>query len=96
MKVMKGLQIKNLDALKKLMEGRNQLDCYVALNLGLRSSKTIIDNGDGFSLINEIDDTSEWYETLDDLVKDETISEALEKGAFYVYAYELEIKSNTD
>lgn len=35
------------------------LDCFVMLNCGLRSSKSITSDGDNYYIYNEIDDTEE-------------------------------------
>ena len=85
--------IKNLTHLKKLCKGRSQLDCYVKLNGGLRSSKTLLidSNRKGLVVVNEIDDTTEEFDSFKDLVtRHLTINEALQKNSFYVFDYEVE------
>ena len=85
------MKIKDLKHLKELCKDKSQLDCFVALN-GCRSSKTLMIDSDkkGLVVYNEIDDTSEGFDSFEDMAKRHlTINEALEKGAFYVYDYEI-------
>jgi len=84
------MRIENIEQLNGMSRGKTQLDCYVLLNGGLRSSKTLMFEEDGgVNVINEIDDTSEGFDSLEEMAKGHsTIKEALEKGAFYVFDYE--------
>lgn len=73
--------IKSVAQLKKLAQKEGGLDCYIALNYGLRSSKNIsYDIGGCFYVFNEIDGTSqELSESM--LFTDSNIGEAIKKGA---------------
>lgn len=86
-----GIQI-NARGLKELLnEDRNSLDCFVMLNCGRSSKKIMREDNDEITVINEIDDSIESFGSIDDMVaRHDTIKKALDKGAFYVYAYELE------
>ncbi len=86
-----GIQINERGLKELLNEDRHSLDCFVMLNCG-RSSKKVMKEDDGeITVINEIDDSIESFDNIDDMImKHDTIRKALEKGAFYVYSYELE------
>jgi len=87
--------IKNIQHLKKLCKGKEQLDCYVMLNGCCRSSKTLLldSDGKGIVVVNEIDDTTEDFDSFEDLFKRHlTIAEALQKHSFYVFDYEIKPK----
>ena len=60
------------------------LDCFVRLNYGLRSSKSITSDGDSYYIYNEIDD-SENIVKHDKLMDSFPIGEAIKKGALYAY-----------
>ena len=87
------MKIIDLEHLKKLCEGKSQLDCFVALN-GCRSSKTLILYADkSVTVFEEIDGSAEEFDSLDDMNnKHEVIREALEKNAFHVFDYEVKAK----
>lgn len=60
------------------------LECFVALNFGLRSSKGITFTGDqDYNVFNEVDDTEEVIKH--DELMDTLLGEALSKGALFVY-----------
>ena len=60
------------------------LDCFVRLNYGLRSSKSIAFDGDSYYIYNEIDD-SENIVKHNKLMDSFPIGEAIKKGALYAY-----------
>ena len=85
------MQIKNLKHLTELCKGRSQLDCFVWLGGMLRSSKTLLMQSDGkVTVINEIDDSEDNFESLEQMTKKHaTIRRALKGKAFFVHGYEL-------
>lgn len=85
-----GYPITSLEQLESLCKGRNEIDCYVRLTFG-RSGKHLILEEDGcINVINEIDDTSESFDSLEDMIENSSlIGNAMKKNAFYVYAYEV-------
>jgi len=91
---MKDLQIRDLDHLKELLKDREQLDTYVLLGCNCRSSKTFLNQEDGYIVIvHEIDGHTSTLHSIDKIVtskKTELIAEALLKGRLYVFGYELE------
>ena len=80
---MKILSQKQLDRLIERNSDRS-LDCFVLLNYGLRSSKSITFDGDSYYIYNEIDD-SENIVKHDKLMDSFPIGEAIKKGALYIY-----------
>lgn len=72
-----------LDELIDNSEG-GELKCFVLLNYGLRSSKSITSDGDNYYIYNEIDDTEETI-SHDKLMDSFPIEEAIKKGALYAY-----------
>jgi len=81
--------MKCIKDLKKLCSKKEQVDCFVLLNFGLRSSKTILTHPDkSVTLYNDIDDTSKTYKDIDKLLEDSkrnNIMEALSNGALIEY-----------
>ena len=64
----------------------NGIDCFIALNGGLRSSKNIYWNGKKYEILNEIDGTIQKLtekQIMDS--KFTNIGEALQKQALYQY-----------
>ncbi len=85
-----GYPIISLEHLENLCKGRNEIDCYVRLNFGRSGKHLIVEEDGNVTVINEIDDTSELFDSLKDMIENSSsISEAIKKNAFYVYAYEL-------
>jgi hypothetical protein len=86
------MKVKSISHLQELCKGREQLDCYVLLNGYCRSSKTFILNDDTIVVCNEIDGTTQDFDDWEELndVKKTIIGEAIEKGRFFVYDYEVE------
>ena len=84
-------RISNIEQLDFLLEKSEQVDCFISLNGGARSSKTIWKQEDGiYTILNEIDDSE------DNLTKDELfdiqktlVGEAMKKGSLFVNEYEL-------
>lgn len=76
--------IESVEQLKQLATDR--CECFIALNGGLRSSKTIDWDPDEktFWVLNEIDD-SEQELTEDQLYTESNIGEAIDKHALYQY-----------
>ena len=81
--MMKILSQKQLDRLIEKNSDRS-LDCFVLLNYGLRSSKSITYDGDNYYIYNEIDDTEETI-PHDKLMDSSPIGEAIKKGVLYSY-----------
>ena len=81
--MMKILSQKQLDRLIEKNSDRS-LDCFVLLNYGLRSSKSITSDGDNYYIYNEIDDTEETI-PHDKLMDSSPIGEAIKKGVLYAY-----------
>lgn len=75
--------IKDLDELKVLALGRD-LECFIVLNFGVKSSKTIrfYDSG-AWNVVNAIDGTSVQCMDLADLQTKTNVIAALDKGALY-------------
>lgn len=75
--------------IKGLCAHHEQVDCFVLLNGGLRSSKTIITHADkSVTLYNEVDGTSQHYKDIDALLKDtkgNNIKNAQDNGALIEY-----------
>ena len=80
---MKILSQKQLDRLIEKNPDRS-LECFILLNYGLRSSKSISSDGDNYYIYNEIDDTEETI-PHDKLMDSSPIGEAIKKGALYSY-----------
>ena len=74
------------EQLDRLIEKNSDrsLDCFVLLNYGLRSSKSITSDGDSYYIYNEIDD-SENIVKHDKLMDSFPIGEAIKKGVLYSY-----------
>ncbi len=81
--MMKILSQKQLDRLIEKNSDRS-LDCFVLLNYGLRSSKSITYDGNNYYIYNEIDD-SENIVKHDKLINSFPIGEAIKKGVLYAY-----------
>ena len=81
--MMKILSQKQLDRLIEKNPDRS-LECFILLNYGLRSSKSISSDGDNYYIYNEIDDTEETI-PHDKLMDSSPIGEAIKKGALYEY-----------
>lgn len=84
-------RINNTEQLDFLLEKLEQVDCFISLNGGIRSSKSIWKQKDGvYTILNEIDD-SEINLTKDELFnKQKTlVGEAMKKGSLFLYDYEL-------
>ena len=80
---MKILSQKQLDRLIEKNPDKS-LDCFVLLNYGLRSSKSITFDGDSYYIYNEIDDSEDIIKH-DKLMDSFPIGEAIKKGALYTY-----------
>jgi len=82
------VRVKALEQLKSICQDVNQLDCFVLLTGGLRSSKTLLIDSDkqGLVVFNEVDDTCDKFDNWDKSKK--AFSEAISKGGFYIYDYE--------
>ena len=84
-------RISNIEQLDFLLEKLDQVDCFIRLNGGIRSSKSIWKQEDGvYTILNEIDD-SEVNLTKDELfnVQKTLVGEAMKKGSLFLYDYEL-------
>lgn len=84
-------KINNIEQLEYLLEKSEQVECFISLNSGIRSSKTIWKQEDGeYTILNEIDD-SVVHLTKDELFdKQKTlVGEAMKKGSLFLYDYEL-------
>jgi len=86
------IKVKSLEHLKQLLDanGEDPLDCYILLNGGFSSSKTLSYDGDKtFFILNEIDDTEQELTEEELFDRNHTnIGYAIENGAFFVYNYE--------
>ena len=80
---MKILSQKQLDRLIEKNSDRS-LDCFVLLNYGLRSSKSITFDGNSYYIYNEIDDSGDIVKH-NKLMDSFPIGEAIKKGALYTY-----------
>lgn len=77
-------QIKTQQELDKLISKFGNLDCFIQLNYGFRSSKTIsFDENDNYFVYNHIDDSEEIIASSK--LKDSFLGQALKKGALYKY-----------
>lgn len=74
-------KIKDLKELKRKSGNLGGLDCFIALNFSLKSSKHIIFDGDDFYIDNLIDGSSEVF--TEKQLLESNIGKALEKGALY-------------
>lgn len=84
---MKAAKIRSIEELKGYAFEKN-LDCFIALNGGLRSSKGIYFTGKRFEILNEIDGTTQNLTEKELMDKDFTnIGQALLNGALYRYQY---------
>lgn len=85
---MEPTQIKDLNHLIELCDKNSEsgVECFIALNGGLRSSKVIWYDGESlWSVMHEIDGTEEDDLTLEQLKINTNIIDALEKGGLYAY-----------
>ena len=81
--MMKILSQEQLDSL--IEEDPNKsLDCFVRVNYGLRSSKSITFDGDSYYIYNEIDDSEDIIKH-DKLMDSFPIGEAIKKRVLYSY-----------
>ena len=83
-------RINNIDQLDFLLEISEQVDCFISLNAGIRSSKTIWkEEDDVYGILNEIDN-SEVNLTKDELFDTQKtlVGEAMKKGSLFLYDYE--------
>jgi hypothetical protein len=80
-------RINNIEELKKLCSDEQSHDCFVLLNYGIRSSKSVFMNEDGtFSVINEIDDSEDEFSELE--IMDPNVSiigKAIANNSFFTY-----------
>lgn len=79
-------KITTQEQLNQMIDKANDgvLQCFVALNLGLRSSKEIYYNDStSYYVYNEIDDSEDIISF--DKFKDSFIGEAMTKGALFAY-----------
>ena len=84
-------RISNIEQLDFLLEKLDQVDCFIRLNGGIRSSKSIWKQEDGtYTILNEIDD-SEVNLTKDEIFNNQKtlVGEAMKKGSLFLYDYEL-------
>ena len=86
---MQHTRVKDLQHLKTVCQDKSQLDCFILLKEGLRSSKTLLiyDSKKGFEIFNDVDGTIDEFNSWEE-VKDTFIGEAIEKGGFYIFDYE--------
>lgn len=80
-------KIENIEQLKTLCNDEQSHDCYISISGIIRSSKSIFMYKDGtFSVINEIDDSEEFF-TEDELLNPDIsiIGKAIQNGQFYSY-----------
>lgn len=80
---------KEFDSLiSKAVDKGTRLECFVMLNFGLRSSKSVTfadtKGGNDYEVLNEIDDSEEVIEH-DKLMDSFPIGKALKYGALYAY-----------
>ena len=87
------MRIKSLSHLKELLKGREQLDCFILLlNGNAKSSKTLLPHEDGsLTIFNEIDSSEINLASVEKLqtTKKSNVFEAIQKGSFFVYDYEI-------
>ena len=84
-------RISNIEQLDYLLEISEQVDCFISLDFGIGSSKTIWKEEDGvYTILNAIDD-SEFNLTKDELFNNQKtlVGEAMKKGSLFLYDYEL-------
>jgi len=75
----------NAETLKALLGERDQVECFILLKLG-RSSKDILKEADGsYTVMNEIDGSTESFKTFEDMLSETNIGKAIENNAFYMY-----------
>lgn len=74
-------QVTSIDQLKELSEETS--DFCIVLNFGLKSSKTILYDGELFYIFNDIDDSE--TELTEAELTESIIGEAINKGSFYKY-----------
>lgn len=80
------IKIESIDQLNELTEDNPYgVECFVLLNGGLRSSKTIHRDGEKYDVFNEIDETWQKRLTVHQLKEETNIIKALEVGALYKY-----------
>lgn len=80
-------KVTSIKQLREMVEN-DYFDYFVALNYGLRSSKTICMNDDGerFDIVNEIDGTEQTLSEEELMDRDLTnIGYAIQNGALYCY-----------
>ena len=70
----------------KTLCNEEQIDCFIALNYGIRSTKTIeyVESLDVFRINNHIDDSLQVLKPGVQLERHTNIPEAIEKKAFYL------------
>ena len=80
-------KISSLKELKELAGAEDGVECFIALNGGMRSSKHIWywKEENTFDVFNEIDDSDQEGLHSSALWSESNIGEALDKGALYVY-----------
>ena len=84
-------RINSIKQLDFLLEKLEQVDCFISLNGGIRSSKSIWKQEDGvYTILNEMDD-SENNLTKDELFDTQKtlVGEAMKKGSLFLYDYVL-------
>ena len=80
-------KIENIEQLKVLCNDEQSHDCYISISGIIRSTKSIFMCEDGtFSVINEIDDSEEFF-TEDELLNPDIsiIGKAIQNGQFHSY-----------
>ena len=83
--MIKILSQEQLDELIYSSEDEDEIfECFIMLNGGLRSSKSITFDGNSYYIYNEIDDTEETI-PHDKLMDSSPIGEAIKKGVLYAY-----------
>lgn len=77
------IQIKSISQLKNLAIGEKQLDCFIDLSNGLRSSKDISYNGKGlWDVFHSISGTTDTL-TDKELLTQTNIGKAIKSGRFF-------------
>ena len=82
-------RINSVEELKEICLSKDEdiwVDCFIALNGGVRSSKAVSWQDNVFVVVNEIDDTDQ--ELTEEQMEDKAltnIGEAIKKGAFFMY-----------
>ena len=84
-------RITSIKQLDFLLEKLEQVDCFIRLNGGIRSSKSIWKQEDGvYTILNEIDDSEVNLIKYDLFDNQKTlVGEAMKKGSLFLYDYEL-------